>query len=303
MRDSTQRFLPRKQNRIFFGFNRYQGSQSYNRARYYDSTTGEFCSRDPLEYIDGMSRYRGYFAPTDVDPLGLSTLHHWIPQQDDLRFLLNARCAEFFDLMGLSVAQISNWFVTPAGSLSKGGLHHCIQYRLGANYNKLFQEAILSSETCCEAFTNLLELIQTAWSACIGELGTFGPKRFPDLVGPFSTKKNLRPSNNFFREVIDFVCKPKCPPPQPPAPLLRPIPHPIPRPPNIRIPGMDEDPMVPAKPERPFRPPVYDGPHLPPPVFVPPIRVPTGPVLRPGFWLPIPIPSWMDPSTYGDPIA
>jgi RHS repeat-associated protein len=42
----------------------------YFRARYYDPTTGEFCSRDPLEYVDGMSQYRGYFATVGVDPFG-----------------------------------------------------------------------------------------------------------------------------------------------------------------------------------------------------------------------------------------
>ena len=34
----------------------------YFRARYYDPTTGEFTSRDPLEYVDGMSMMRGYMA-------------------------------------------------------------------------------------------------------------------------------------------------------------------------------------------------------------------------------------------------
>jgi hypothetical protein len=40
------------------------------RARYYDPDTGEFISRDPLEYVDGMSLYRGYFAANGVDPFG-----------------------------------------------------------------------------------------------------------------------------------------------------------------------------------------------------------------------------------------
>jgi RHS repeat-associated protein len=49
----------------------------YKRARYYDNQTGEFVSRDPLAleqdengYEDGMSLYRGYFVPNDVDPSG-----------------------------------------------------------------------------------------------------------------------------------------------------------------------------------------------------------------------------------------
>ena len=44
----------------------------YFRARYYDPTTGEFVSQDPLEYVDGLSLYRGYFAPARVDPFGLT---------------------------------------------------------------------------------------------------------------------------------------------------------------------------------------------------------------------------------------
>ncbi len=40
------------------------------RARYYDPMTGEFTSRDPLEYVDGMSLYRAYFGISDTDPSG-----------------------------------------------------------------------------------------------------------------------------------------------------------------------------------------------------------------------------------------
>ena len=43
----------------------------YFRARYYDPQTGEFISRDPLEYVDGMSQYRAYFVPGATDPFGL----------------------------------------------------------------------------------------------------------------------------------------------------------------------------------------------------------------------------------------
>lgn len=50
----------------------------YFRARYYDSTTGEFIGRDPLGYIDGMSLYRGYFVPGGVDPTGLER-NWWNP--------------------------------------------------------------------------------------------------------------------------------------------------------------------------------------------------------------------------------
>ena len=33
----------------------------YFRARYYSPQLGQFISRDPLGYVDGMSQYRGYF--------------------------------------------------------------------------------------------------------------------------------------------------------------------------------------------------------------------------------------------------
>ena len=47
-----------------------ESGMMYFRARYYDPTTGEFISQDPLEYVDGMSLYRGYFVLIEVDPLG-----------------------------------------------------------------------------------------------------------------------------------------------------------------------------------------------------------------------------------------
>jgi|GEM_PF-6881823 len=43
----------------------------YFRARYYDASLGQFISRDPLNYVDGMNLYRGYFAVNALDPMGL----------------------------------------------------------------------------------------------------------------------------------------------------------------------------------------------------------------------------------------
>ena len=42
----------------------------YFRARFYDQSTGEFTSRDPLEYIDGMSSMRGYLGLDWLDSQG-----------------------------------------------------------------------------------------------------------------------------------------------------------------------------------------------------------------------------------------
>jgi hypothetical protein len=45
-------------------------SPSVQRARYYDPSTGEFTSRDPLEYVDGMSAFRNYLSQHGRDPSG-----------------------------------------------------------------------------------------------------------------------------------------------------------------------------------------------------------------------------------------
>ena len=46
----------------------------YFRARYFDNEMGKFISRDPLEYVDGMSLYKGYFAMGfELDPEGIET--------------------------------------------------------------------------------------------------------------------------------------------------------------------------------------------------------------------------------------
>jgi RHS repeat-associated protein len=42
----------------------------YFRARYFHVRIGRFIGRDPLDYEDGMSLYRGYFVPNNVDPSG-----------------------------------------------------------------------------------------------------------------------------------------------------------------------------------------------------------------------------------------
>lgn len=40
------------------------------RARYYHTEVGRFILRDPIDYVDGMSLYRAYFAPGGMDPEG-----------------------------------------------------------------------------------------------------------------------------------------------------------------------------------------------------------------------------------------
>jgi RHS repeat-associated protein len=64
----------------------------YYRARYYDPTQGRFIGRDPLEYVDGMSLYAGYFAGRfSIDPSGRKDAPyidvpvpdvHWTKEED-----------------------------------------------------------------------------------------------------------------------------------------------------------------------------------------------------------------------------
>jgi len=61
-----------------FGYtNRWHDEESglmYFRARYYNPLTGEFLSRDPIGFVDGMSLNRGYFVLNGTDPRGLEFL-------------------------------------------------------------------------------------------------------------------------------------------------------------------------------------------------------------------------------------
>jgi RHS repeat-associated protein len=65
-----------------FGYtNRWHDEESglmYFRTRYYNPLTGEFLSRDPMEFVDGLSLYRGYFAErAAVDPFGNDWVWPW----------------------------------------------------------------------------------------------------------------------------------------------------------------------------------------------------------------------------------
>jgi len=42
----------------------------YFRARYYEASLGQFISRDPLNYVEGMNLYGGYFVANKLDPSG-----------------------------------------------------------------------------------------------------------------------------------------------------------------------------------------------------------------------------------------
>ncbi len=56
----------------------------YFRARYYDPHTAEFISTDPLEYVDGMSLFRGYFVSIGIDFDGNTIRHSAIEDKSNL---------------------------------------------------------------------------------------------------------------------------------------------------------------------------------------------------------------------------
>ena len=69
-------YVPRVSSNFAWEF-RYTGRRQdlesllyFFRARYYHAPLGRFLSRDPAGYVDGMSLYRAYFVPGDVDPTG-----------------------------------------------------------------------------------------------------------------------------------------------------------------------------------------------------------------------------------------
>jgi RHS repeat-associated protein len=59
-------------NEYFFTGRQFDAESGlfYFRARFYDASLGQFISRDPIGYIDGMNLYRGCFVPCDLDPSG-----------------------------------------------------------------------------------------------------------------------------------------------------------------------------------------------------------------------------------------
>ena len=46
----------------------------YVRARYYRPTIARWLSVDPLEFVDGVNRYKAYFIPNMIDPSGLKCI-------------------------------------------------------------------------------------------------------------------------------------------------------------------------------------------------------------------------------------
>jgi len=89
----------------------------YFRARYFDAELGRFISRDPLGsgsprggYQDGMSLYRGYFAPNFVDPYGLLVVNNHV--NDRLHESLQLT-EEQQKCLEEAVARLEGWLAPP----------------------------------------------------------------------------------------------------------------------------------------------------------------------------------------------
>ena len=71
----------------------------YFRARYHDANLGRFISRDPLEYIDGLSLYAAYFAQNfAMDPEGMKRRRKWKRKTPGYRDKVKcmAECADYY---------------------------------------------------------------------------------------------------------------------------------------------------------------------------------------------------------------
>jgi len=114
-------------------------------------STGEFTSQDPLEFVDGMSLYRGYFVPSGWDPYGLD-YHHWFAN-------LGSKGQEFIDCRckkhKLDIDRFTTWYdgVISNGE-DQGGLygdtpHGYLHHKLGYHY--IYEAVVGATDNCCEA--------------------------------------------------------------------------------------------------------------------------------------------------------
>ncbi|MBL8892247.1 MAG: RHS repeat-associated core domain-containing protein [Planctomycetaceae bacterium] len=159
-----------------FGYtNRRHDEESglmYFRARFYNQLTGEFLSRDPMEFVDGMSLYRGYIGINSMDPMGFAECKAGYNPD---------HCGRLFSRYSLDV---SKNFPTLYKVLNLIGL------------DKLSYKIHIEKKECCECCNNVWD--RTDKSHTIGGLleAAFSGKRPIDLyvrVG-FSCSGTMRES-------------------------------------------------------------------------------------------------------------
>ena len=83
----------------------------YFRARMYDARLSRFCSRDPIEYVDGASLYGNYFVPSGTDPSGKSYIDYWIK-------LAGGHLYKAIGLQSGGILQLESWGVPIPAKLS-----------------------------------------------------------------------------------------------------------------------------------------------------------------------------------------
>ncbi len=177
----------------------------YFRARYYDPTTGEFASQDPLEFVDGMSSYRGYFVFSGVDPSGNEN-HHWFPQEFEVE-VFNA-CGRVLDIDRYTEFIEQPWH---------NWLHNA--WRGPNGFNNAFNDIIdHCGDNCCCILRNGIGLMYNARQALFRAMGR---KRIPELrtrPWPYShyggklfwTQNDLIDMNSDLWNAACRGTKPKC---------------------------------------------------------------------------------------------
>lgn len=121
----------------------------YFRNRWYGPALDRFMNRDPLGYVDGMSVYRGYFAPHGADPDGLD-YHHWFAQLGGAgQALIDNQCKK----VKIDIDRYTTWYDgRPKGV--KGGLykdfpHGYIHHTL--HYDDVYKFVVGGAPDCCTA--------------------------------------------------------------------------------------------------------------------------------------------------------
>jgi len=115
-------------NEILFNGQRfdYVTTLSLFRNRYFDSITGRFISRDPLDYPDGPNEYAPWFIPSATDPTGLKSKNtELVSRSSDTFSLITVRGPQMFECAGFIWGVRFN-LLQPAGPNGGYILQHVI---------------------------------------------------------------------------------------------------------------------------------------------------------------------------------
>jgi len=146
------------------------------RATQKDAQLGS-CSRDPIGYQDGQNLYRGYFAPNNMDPSGLTLSIHGDDQQRTyLLQLLNSLCPE---AGGFSQATGSIQPVTPGFCdndrkevIREGATRSCLWKKVWVEAPGPYSKGKhpISCTCICKAISHLAHYRIRPWVIVIGPI-------------------------------------------------------------------------------------------------------------------------------------